>query len=179
MIVTRREWRQVAWRNGRGTSQEILVRPGLVLNRTPLIADAPFSPYGGFDRLLVVIVGGLTLEVTGEARALAAGDLTSFPGEADVCVHVEPGQKVDVLNLITDRSTWRAAGEICDEGCHPVIGEAELIIVHASGEIGVSGCGGGRLADGDTLVVSDEGIELDVRLGRAVVLRLQRADASG
>jgi environmental stress-induced protein Ves len=104
----------LAWRNGRGTSAEILVRAGFVLNRTPLVADAPFSSYPGFDRLLVVIAGRLTLDVAGEVRTLAVGDLVTFAGEADVSVHLDAGRKAEVLNLITERGIWRATGEVHD-----------------------------------------------------------------
>jgi environmental stress-induced protein Ves len=117
-----------------------------------------------------VIAGRLTLDVAGEVRTLAVGDLVTFAGEADVSVHLDAGRKAEVLNLITERGIWRATGEVheADAEHRQVAGPA---IVHACGEVRLEG--GGTLDEGDTL---DSETEVGFRVvnGRAIVLTLRR-----
>lgn len=103
--ITPADWTTVPWRNGCGTSQAILSRPDLVLNRSPIIEPADFSAYLGFDRLLVVLTGQLELTIEGQHQPLGAKDLCRFPGEANVTA--VPAGDCLVFNVLARRDHWR------------------------------------------------------------------------
>lgn len=155
------DYRVVPWRNGGGTTTEIVMEPeGLSVSDPSArflfrvsIADVassgPFSRFAGYDRHIVVISGeGMVLEgAPGGDILLARGTPRSFSGDADVGGRLLGGPVRD-LNLMVDRE--RAVGGLevralaVAETCDP--GTGGVAIVHVlEGELeGAS--------DGDTLV---------------------------
>lgn len=169
-IVTPAEWRRVTWRNGLGVSDQIAERPGLVLNRTPLAQDVPFSSYPGFDRLFAVLAGRVVLDIDGVAVRLAAGELHEFPGEATVAASLGGGS-AEVLNLILDRALWRACGNVL--ASRKGIPAGQGAIVHAvKGPIMLGG--GAALRAGDT-AMSASGLHIDASSALAVLFTVSPA----
>lgn len=104
------EYRRERWKNGLGWTREILRHPASGedfdwrVSIGEIERDAPFSPFPGCARELVLLSGGgLALEIDGETRLLEPphGRLR-FSGAAAVQARL-PAGPVHVFNLI-----WRA-----------------------------------------------------------------------
>ncbi len=174
MIVTPQEWKEVPWRNGRGVSREILTRPDLTLNRTPITHGAPFSSYPGFDRLLAVLSGDLLLTVNGIASRLGPGDLIRFAGEGPTAAEIG-GDAVEVFNLIADRTRWKISG-VRLTGQTELAARGGLIVAHvAAGTQNVDGLP--VLREGDTLMSSTD-VRLLSTTGWTVGVQLLPCDVS-
>jgi len=180
-IVSGHEARRVPWKNGRGTTLELVtdaVTPEGPWTYRLAIADVPeagpFSSYPGIDRALVLLAGrGLDLDVEGSRIAVPrAGRGVAFPGEAKVS-GVPHGEAVRDANLMVDRATWTGTLEVlvADDGCR----SADVVLVHAfDGAVAVEGAAGEKtaLSEGATLVAEGEA-RLLVH-GRAVIAELRR-----
>jgi environmental stress-induced protein Ves len=104
LLIARRDWTTVPWRNGAGRSDSILNRPDLGLNRTPLEEAVPFSSYPGIDRLLIVLAGTLAMTIDGRSVAVAERGHCRFPGEAAVTAF--PAGGCLVFNVLATRDRW-------------------------------------------------------------------------
>lgn len=85
--------RQMAWKNGGGTTTEIAIEPqGTGLNdfewrvsMARLDAPGPFSSFPGIDRLLLILEGQIDLTIDGRSTSLTPAEAAvHFPGEARV-----------------------------------------------------------------------------------------------
>lgn len=84
-------WRAQPWRNGAGTTHELVRWPAaepfaIRISVADLTAPAPFSRFAGYQRWLILLEGGpVTLAIAGEPLELAEpGDLVTFSGETEV-----------------------------------------------------------------------------------------------
>ncbi len=149
------------WRNGGGTTREILAEPGaggrfrFRLSIADVASSGPFSDFAGCDRHILLLEGeGFTLRVDGSEPAVLDRPLVPFAfdgGRAARCdLH---GGPVRDLNLMVDRATARGSLRVLriapgDEAELPL---AETVLAYV-----VSGgvdAGGIRLDPGDTLRV--------------------------
>jgi environmental stress-induced protein Ves len=104
------------WRNGGGTTTEILVAPGGAdvsrerfhyrLSIADIATDGPFSRFDGYDRHIMLLSGaGMTLDcgVHGRIELLTAFAPRSFSGDWEVHASLVAGSVRD-FNLIVDRA---------------------------------------------------------------------------
>lgn len=112
MRLTNTDYLRMPWRNGGGTTTEIVKGPeegGRFLYRVSIAdvtSDGPFSRFVGYDRHIMLIEGrGMRL---GD-HALAPLVPYSFSGDADVSGTLTDGPVRD-FNLIVDRA--RASGSL-------------------------------------------------------------------
>lgn len=123
---------RAAWRNGGGTTAEVIVRGD---NRDPgaeagfdwrvsiatVECDGDFSPYPGVDRWLMPLsAGGLRLVEDGELMPVGQHEVHTFPGERAVTSVGVTEPTLD-LNLMVRRG--ETAGSLCSA---EVVGRAEL-----------------------------------------------------
>lgn len=110
-----------AWRNGGGTTREMLAWNGreplasaaaqwlLRVSVADIDADGPFSRFEGIDRRFAVLEGeGVELIIAGRERIIQRGDPpTAFAGEVEVGCRLLSGSTRD-LNLMVRRSAGSA-----------------------------------------------------------------------
>ncbi len=149
------------WRNGGGTTSEILAEPGpggrfrFRLSVAEVASSGPFSDFGGYDRHILLLEGeGFTLRVDGSEPAVLDRPLVPFAFDGGRAARCElHGGSVRDLNLMVDRAT--ACGSLGVLRIAPG-DEAELPLAETVLAYVVSGCvdaGGIRLDPGDTLRV--------------------------
>lgn len=111
----------VPWKNGRGTTRELMVEPpdatfgaGLRwrLSAASVAEDGPFSVFPGIARTLVLLEGpALELDVAGETLRLDSPyAVARFPGDAPTVGRVPRGPVRD-LNFLVD-ARWPHHGEV-------------------------------------------------------------------
>lgn len=112
-IVRRADHRRMAWKNGRGLTEEVAVSPpgstvedfDWRLSIAHVDADGPFSLLPGVDRTIALLDGpGLVLDLpAGRSVALAPGGAPfSFAGEWPISSRTRGGPTID-LNAMTRR----------------------------------------------------------------------------
>lgn len=109
----------VPWRNGAGTTRELLAGPDGAwrVSLAAIPGPAPYSRFAGADRVSCVVDGaGLALTVDGVPRTVRRGEVLAYPGEA-VVVARPLGGPVQNLNLVLDRA--RARGTVRVVACTP------------------------------------------------------------
>ncbi len=147
------------WRNGGGTTSEILAEPGpggrfrFRLSVADVASSGPFSDFGGYDRHILLLQGeGFTLRVEGSEPAVLDRPLepVAFDGGRAARCDLHAGPVRD-LNLMVDRALARGSLRVLrmapGDGSELPMAETVLAFV-------VSGCveaGGARLDPGDTL----------------------------
>lgn len=108
---------EMPWRNGAGTTLEVLREPAegpvfdLRLSFARVEQDGPFSAFDGYDRTIMLVSGRLLTLRVGEpgpevVHELRAHEPFAFPGEATVHSEVS-GPSVD-FNVMTRRGVLRA-----------------------------------------------------------------------
>ncbi|MET0931660.1 MAG: HutD family protein [Aeromicrobium sp.] len=113
------------WPNGAGSTRELAVSTGPDGSTTwrvsvaDLDRDGPFSLFPELDRVFVAL-GPLRLTVDGVTSPMAAGDQTSFPGEAAVSVAVD--EPTTALNVMARRGRCRAEVVLRHPGEDPADG---------------------------------------------------------
>lgn len=143
--LTPADYRVVPWRNGGGTTTEIVLEPeGLAggdlsarflyrLSLAEVVASGPFSKFDGYDRHIVVVSGdGMVLEgAPGGDIPLAPDAARSFSGDWAIHGRLLAGPVRD-LNLMVDRARASGALEVrslgAAEACDP--GPGGVAIVH-------------------------------------------------
>ena len=107
------------WKNGAGLTRELAVHPpGATpdnfdwrLSVAEIATDAPFSPFPGIDRCIVLLHGaGLLLRSPSgivERRLSTPGDPFHFAGDDTVNAQLIDGPSVD-LNVMVRRGRYRA-----------------------------------------------------------------------
>ncbi len=182
--LTPADYRSMPWRNGGGTTTELLIAPEHAslegegsrerflyrVSIADVASDGPFSRYGGYDRHIILLAGaGMTLDcgAHGRIELTEAFDPRAFSGDWDVVGALVSGPVRD-FNLMVDRARATSTLETlrletaqkfaCDRG--------EACIVHV-----VKGALQGA-ERGDTLV-ADAPFELLPRgTARVVVARI-------
>ncbi|MEG3089539.1 HutD/Ves family protein [Sphingomonas sp. PB4P5] len=105
----------VSWRNGAGSTQEVLCVGADVgfdwrVSVATIDRDAAFSRFDGCDRTLLLARGGpVTLAMTGREVVLCAGDVLTFAGEDAVAARV--AAPALALNVMTRRENFVHAVE--------------------------------------------------------------------
>ncbi|HEY8314661.1 MAG TPA: HutD family protein [Candidatus Baltobacteraceae bacterium] len=107
MIITRDSYRSAPWKNGRGTTFEIVdsgdVAPHWRLSLAMISGEGVFSDFSGYDRTIVKLAGGgLTIAFDGGgSEKLCVLTPRSFAGERRVkyCVTDGPVQAINVMTL--------------------------------------------------------------------------------
>lgn len=109
--LTHQDFRVMPWKNGGGTTTELLHLQDdeeetlFRLSRAQVSQHGPFSILPGMERLLLVITGeGLQLELSGELLELRPGDPPlRFAGELSVYCDLIEGP-VEDFNVMIDRN---------------------------------------------------------------------------
>lgn len=113
-VIPKAEQRIVPWKNGRGTTREVIVLGGDPFTARMSVAavteDGPFSAFPGVDRFLAIREGaGLDLEIDGVAVALQPEAILAFDGAATTMGRLRDGPVRD-LNWMVRRpargSAW-------------------------------------------------------------------------
>lgn len=112
-IVRRDAYRRMAWKNGKGLTEEVATFPEGVgvdgfdwrVSIAHVGADGPFSLFPGIDRTIALLEGkGMTLDLPdgGSATLSPGSEPFSFPGEWAIASRNAGGSTVD-LNVMTRR----------------------------------------------------------------------------
>jgi environmental stress-induced protein Ves/uncharacterized cupin superfamily protein len=121
--LTPRDYRVMPWRNGGGTTTEVVIEPeGAALfgasflyrvSLADVAADGPFSRFPGYDRHILLVSGaGMTLSAGANGSIeLGALEPRAFPGEWDVHGALVAGPVRD-LNVMVDRARASASLEV-------------------------------------------------------------------
>jgi environmental stress-induced protein Ves len=161
-------YRRMPWKNGGGTTQEIVVEPregpfDYRVSIADVEADGPFSRFDGCDRHIMILSGeGMRLDcgVHG-AIDLAPREPRTFSGDWDVRGVLRRGPVRD-FNLILARGRMR--GSIAFVSA-PGVAHADICILHMlSGE----GMGDTLVADGE-LPIPPGSSGVSARLWRGAV----------
>jgi environmental stress-induced protein Ves len=169
-IISRAEYRAMPWRNGRGTTHEIVREPdGAVdfawrLSLADVPASGPFSPFPGYERIVVLVSGegfGLDFGPRGSARLTSAARVAQFSGDWQTsCTLI--GAPCSDLSWMVRRSDARAAVtllELSTQGAHSFSHDAVGAFFCVSGGARLA-AGEGRefaLAEWDTALVGPTG----------------------
>lgn len=156
--LTPRDYRVMPWKNGGGSTTELLIRPeGATLaerflfrvSMADVASSGPFSTFAGFDRHLVIVSGkGMTLSVGGRTLALEPLRPVFFSGDDAASGALVAGPVRD-FNVIVDRTRATASLLVLQVvaplrlACAP----GETMVVHL-----LEGALDG-VAQGDTLVL--------------------------
>lgn len=142
-VILPSEHRRMPWKNGGGTTTEILVEPEANGGAAPpparfrwrlsvadVASDGPFSHFPGYDRHIVLLDGaGMTLDAGRHGRVeLARYVPWTFSGDWDVTGILKDGAVRD-LNLIVDRARATATLEVRTLATATTV-EAPVCIVH-------------------------------------------------
>ena len=114
-ILRSADYKKVPWKNGRGTTSEILISPNNAqfpqdpfdwrLSSALIQEPGEFSTFPGYDRTLLLVEGRELLlhsENPSKLIKLSEGDVYSFAGEAQIRAEITCGPVKD-LNLIYRR----------------------------------------------------------------------------
>jgi len=177
----------VPWRNGQGTTTEIVARPSAPaefvwrLSIADIPNDGPFSSFPGFDRTLMLIEGaGLVLrhEGHGEQRLDEPFQPVRFSGDWSTYCSLQNGATRD-LNIITRRDSARHCATVLNGvGTHVHESAADTIAL-----LCLRGAAAGRadatpfgLNTGETVLVDSEAgstrtrVEVEARNASMVVV---------
>lgn len=136
--LTTSDYRRMPWKNGGGTTTELVVEPlpdaARFLYRASIAdvaADGPFSRFEGYDRHIVLLEGaGMTLACG------AHGDITlarhaprTFSGDWPVNGRLTAGPVRD-FNLMVDRAHATSSLEVRSLSGELVVGASGTAIVH-------------------------------------------------
>ena len=110
-LLRRADYRRMRWKNGLGWTTEILRQPDhdafdLRLSVAEIESDAPFSPFAGLDRSLLLLEGnGMELRIGDAPPQLVntRGQIVRFAGETPVEARLLDGPTRD-FNVMTRRA---------------------------------------------------------------------------
>lgn len=172
-VVRRSGWTTQPWRNGKGTTNEVL-RDGDADTFTWRISVAEvsqhghFSQFNGVDRILTQLDGGplmLTIADT-TFKTSPLGEPCLFAGEVPVYCHVTGGKARD-LNVMTRRDRVKSSMQRLTESFDlraPVDGRAFAYV--ASGHVTY----GGKTLEADDLIEAKAGENVELRLSPGSVV---------
>jgi environmental stress-induced protein Ves len=140
-LLTAEAYRAMPWRNGRGTTTEIALAPGIGdrflwrLSIADVPSSGPFSLFAGYDRLIAVVAGaGMRLAVEGRPTVLLDRESApyGFPGDAPTECTLVDGPIQD-FNLIFDRqsTTGTLARLRLPNAPLPISLDGGIVLLHA------------------------------------------------
>lgn len=157
--LTRASYREMPWKNGRGTTTEIARRPAgegpfdWRVSSARVEAAGPFSPFPGIDRVIVALDGdGLRLAHDDQGTSATLAPLQPYAFSGDWRTTGAPrGGPVRDFNVLWRRDCFRATVTVSGAGARTVrLGHATLLHLVA-GEAAVIVPGGrAELAAGET-----------------------------
>jgi len=148
----------VAWKNGAGTTRELHRQPphgtefDWRLSLATIERAAPFSPYSGYARTLVLVAGdGLRLQFAGHGQVVlaSAGEIARFDCDWQTNGELLGGPSRD-LNLIVARERAESVHQcaaVSEELRVPTAGWDETLVCCLSGDLQL------RNACGETLIL--------------------------
>ena len=127
---------RMPWKNGGGTTMEILKAPAdgrfaYRISVADVASDGPFSRFEGYDRHIMVLEGaGMTLDCGPHGKlSLTPFAPVFFSGDWDVTGALTNGPVRD-FNVIVDRARWRASVDVTAES---TLLRADMCIFHVFG----------------------------------------------
>lgn len=157
--LTRACYREMPWKNGRGTTTEIARRPAgegpfdWRVSRARVEAAGPFSPFPGVERVIVALDGeGLLLAHEDQGTSATLPPLRPYAFSGDWQTTGAPrGGPVRDFNVLWRRDRLRATVAVSGPGARTArVGLATLLhVVAGEAEVVVPG-GRARLATGET-----------------------------
>ena len=189
-VIPANEYRRMRWRNGAGWTREIHAEPSADdwdwrLSIAEIERDAPFSPFPGVDRELVLLSGnGLRLRFgEGEAHELLPPhQRLRFAGERAVVGELLDGRTED-FNLM-----WRRDAVRAELWHRPLVGAMVVFVDSGStwalhllaGRARIDGeRPSGWLAQGDTALLTAGDARMRYLIdggGEALLIRIDRID---
>jgi environmental stress-induced protein Ves len=140
--LTSVDYRTQPWKNGRGTTTEMLrIEQGgqllLRLSRASVVEDGLFSLFPGVERNLTVL-SGPGFRLTGDGIDLRCDPLVpvAFPGDVAVTATETQGQQSDDFNVMSARHLPRPEVMLAQNDTLPAGGQLAL---YALGPCGVNG----------------------------------------
>ncbi|MSR38663.1 MAG: HutD family protein [Planctomycetes bacterium] len=141
-MIPSEKQRIVPWRNGEGETRQIAIEPpdataasafAWRISSAKITAKSPFSTFPNIDRSLWLLQGsGLLLFIAGqEVRLEKQFARVDFAGEAEVKCELLGGAVCD-LNLMVDRTRYRAAATVVQNEQHEMRGAATVLVVALS-----------------------------------------------
>jgi environmental stress-induced protein Ves len=136
----------VPWKNGGGTTREILREPAgptsfdWRLSLASIETPGPFSIFDGYDRTLILVRGAGVELIFGNgerARLGAVGEMARFDGGWQTQCNLLDGPCAD-LNLIVSRERARSTSRLAtlqEPAIAPTAGWAETLICCVSGTV--------------------------------------------
>ena len=173
--LTPADYRQMPWRNGGGTTTELVIAPEgerflYRVSIADVASDGPFSRFDGYDRHIMLLSGaGMTLDcgTHGRIDLVAPFEPHAFSGDWDVAGTLANGPVRD-FNLMVDRARATATLEVkvLEEGSRSgafSVPSGDTCIMHV-----IEGALEGA-DEGDTLVAQTS-FELGVRRAAHVAI---------
>ena len=173
-LIARTNYREMPWKNAAGKTREIAIFPVDAtvsdadflwrVSIADVSADAPFSRFPGYDRLIMLLDGdGMTLD-SGALGAMALDkplQPMALPGELAVTAKLKGGPCRD-FNVMTQRAKARARLSVhrLDNAPLAVSGDSDAVLAYAV-EGGIS-AGGVTAATGDTLFRDGRGGRIEI-----------------
>ncbi len=177
-ILRAADYQVQPWRNGRGTTREILSfgAAQFRISLAELREDAEFSFFPGIDRSLYLWRGGpVELLVDGRSHLVHRGDSLDFAGEATCSVKIiQPA--VD-LNIMTQRTHWTSRAILHHGPARLDSAAQHVVIVACDGELTL-GDARHRLLPDDACWWNDglsQPVDVDGRLWIAIEINLVAA----
>ncbi|WP_225026220.1 HutD/Ves family protein [Xinfangfangia pollutisoli] len=160
--LTQADYTRQAWKNGAGTTTEMLriqTPAGLLLrlSRAAVVEDGPFSVFPGIARNLTVL-SGPGFRLTGPGLDLRCDPLVpvAFPGDLPVVATETQGQQSDDFNVMTAVSLPAPEVILAQNDRLPAGG---LLALYALGPVTVNGADVARsdliLTEGEALLQGD------------------------
>lgn len=145
--------RDVPWKNGQGTTRDILVADGARVSLARLDRDAPFSAFPGYARTILLVEGeGFVLRFDDfEQRLDRPFEPFEFAGEAAPKAQLMDGS-CRALNVMSERRRARHSLEIARAGLRAP--GALLVVLDGEARLGET-----RLRRFDAVELSDEKVE--------------------
>jgi environmental stress-induced protein Ves len=150
-IVTPDQYRTVPWKNGKGSTLELMVEKCRGedefvwrLSMAPVIANGAFSDFAHYDRTLILVEGnGITLNHgNGQCDVLKKKfDMAQFDGGWHTDVVLQAGDILD-FNVMTRQGKCRAQVTLLDQNnSHRLSVNADQLLVYAlESDVNISPC---------------------------------------
>jgi environmental stress-induced protein Ves len=116
VVITPSQWRAQPWKNGRGTTREVLRVPDaddydVRISVAEVTEPGPFSTFPGYVRFTMKLGGGaIALERRDETVWLHPGTLVELAGDEPIVAQL-PGEPAELLNIVVKPAIPVGTGE--------------------------------------------------------------------